>query len=75
MLGLSSEELYRYGTWAGNPKGQKEDVTCCRYEVWPNTCSPIPHQCNRKRGYGYKGWFCAQHAKFYPVDYKGKEGA
>jgi len=73
MLGLPKEELERYGQWAGNPNGKKEDVSCCRYEVWPNTRGPIPHQCNRKRGYGYKGWFCKQHAKIYPEDYVNKK--
>lgn len=71
MLGLPKEELYRYGQWAGNPNGRKEDVSCCRYEVWPNTRFSIPYQCNRKRGHGYKGWFCKQHAKKYPENYKG----
>jgi len=69
MLSLPKEELERYGQWAGNSKGQQEDISCCRYKVWPNTCGPTPHQCKRKRGFGYKGWFCKQHAKRYPEDY------
>lgn len=69
MLGLPKEELYRYGTWAGNPKGSAEDTTRCRYEVWPNERGLIPHQCRRKRGHGYRGWFCNQHAKIYPENY------
>lgn len=73
MLGLPKEELYRYGVWGGNPQGRKEDTTRCRCEVWPNERGSIPHQCNRKRGFGYKGWFCKQHAKTYPVNYKNNE--
>jgi len=69
MLGLPSEELYRYGAWAGNPKGRKENTSCCCQEVWPNDRGVVPYQCNRKRGFGYKGWFCKQHAKRYPEDY------
>ena len=51
-----------YGAWAGNEKGQSEDVTRCIKEVWP-TSGWIPYQCQRKRGYGKNGLYCKQHAK------------
>ena len=70
MMNLPDKKLQYYGQWSGNPQGRKEDTSRCRYEVFPTTGFPIPHQCNRKRGYGYKGWFCKQHAKQYPINYK-----
>jgi hypothetical protein len=55
---------YRFGTWGGNPKGREEDITRCFYEVYDHFTHGF-HQCYRRRGYGYKGLFCKQHAKFY----------
>lgn len=54
------DEGYRYGTWAGNPKGRAEDKACCVAEVWDKFHS---YQCQRKRGHGPDGKFCKQHAK------------
>lgn len=56
---------YRYGQWAGNKKGYPQDPQRCVYEVMQ------PHsymfaQCNRKRGHGYDGLYCKQHAKKHP---------
>ena len=51
-----------YGSWAGNPKGNKENPNNCIAEVWDNM---ISRQCNRKRGYGKDGLYCKQHAKKY----------
>jgi hypothetical protein len=57
-------KLRIYGSWAGNPKGRKEDIARCIEEVWPNErMSFIAHQCQRKRGYGPDGLYCKQHAK------------
>lgn len=57
---------YRFGQWAGNPKGVKEDISRCFkgvFDPW------IEHQCTRPRGYGYKGLFCKQHSKQYPENW------
>ena len=50
-----------YGQWAGNPKGFKEDVTRCIESVYPPGRATIPDQCQRKRGYGPDGLYCAIH--------------
>jgi hypothetical protein len=52
----------RYGTWAGNPKGQSEDLNCCVESVY-GTGRYISGQCSRKRGHGPNGEYCKQHAK------------
>ena len=52
----------RYGCWAGNPNGKREDPKRCIEEIWP-TGSWIPCQCSRKRGHGPDGLYCKQHAK------------
>lgn len=64
---MSVPKNRRYGEWAGNPAGQKEDPTRCREEVWPRDGSWTPYQCLRKRGHGPKGEFCSLHAKLYEV--------
>ena len=56
-------ERKRYGMWAGNSAGVIEDMTCCTEEVYPTEGFGIPHQCNRKRGYGANGLYCKQHAR------------
>lgn len=56
-------KLYRYGQWAGNPMGQREDPVRCIKEVWPQDGRSIPYQCLRKRGHGKDGLYCKQHAK------------
>ena len=55
-------EPRQYNLWAGNPKGDKEDVTRCIKEVrdWSGWHSV---QCSRKRGHGPDGLYCKQHAK------------
>lgn len=57
----------RFGKWAGNPKGHREDVTCCVCSVAVGERSQLFRQCSRKRGYGRDGLFCKQHAKRYPA--------
>jgi hypothetical protein len=58
---VESDGLRRYGRWAGNPQGMKEDVTRCAWIV----CEArwIPRQCARKRGHGPDGLLCRQHAR------------
>lgn len=52
--------MRRYGCWAGNPKGDKENKEYCIAQVSGDyTC----YQCLRKRGHGKNGEFCKQHAK------------
>lgn len=51
----------RYGSWAGNPKGNPENKLHCVAEVWP-TDGWVPYQCRRKRGFGPNGEYCKQHA-------------
>jgi hypothetical protein len=58
-----SGEQVRYGQWPGNPKGVPMDTARCIENVFPKHGFPIPHQCNRKRGYGTGGLYCKQHAK------------
>lgn len=53
----------RYGEWAGNPKGTKEDPARCVEEVCGADRWPVFHQCRRKRGYGPGGAYCRQHGK------------
>lgn len=50
-----------YGQWAGNPKGQAEDVTHCIKEVWEPGRGFRSYQCQRKRGFGPDGLYCKQH--------------
>lgn len=54
--------MRRYNQWAGNPKGEKEDVKRCVVEVFDKGRSILTHQCYRKRGYGPNGLLCRQHA-------------
>lgn len=56
----------RYGTWAGNPKGQAEDLNCCIEAVY-STGRYISGQCSRRRGWGLNCDFCLQHSKKHPV--------
>jgi hypothetical protein len=62
---MSYPQNRRYGEWAGNPAGTKEDDKRCREEVWPHGGGWVPYQCLRKRGYGPNGELCKQHAKKY----------
>lgn len=51
-----------YGQRASNPKGTPEDSTRCLAEVWSGPRGMTSAQCGRKRGHGYEGWLCKQHA-------------
>lgn len=51
----------RFGQWAGNPRGNAEDITRCIREVWPSSGSFISRQCLKKRGHGRDGLYCKQH--------------
>lgn len=59
---LAEAKKYRYGEWAGNPKGDAYDPACCAYEYWPKG-EWVPHQCTRPNGHGPAGLYCKQHAK------------
>lgn len=66
MLGIPRTETeaqaYRYGCWAGEPKGRKYNPLRCAYEMRPKG-TWITSQCSRDKGYGPGGLFCKQHAK------------
>lgn len=47
---------YRYGKWAGNPKGYKQDSAQCVKDVMHGYMSS---QCKKKRAVGL---YCKQHA-------------
>ena len=51
---------YRYGKWAGNPKGSRYIEGRCAYEVPKGTKF---YQCGRKNGHGPEGLYCWHHAK------------
>ena len=53
-------KLYRYGAWAGNPKGTPYNHNCCAYEVSDGW---LFRQCYRKSGYGPEQLYCKSHAK------------
>lgn len=54
---------YKYGSWAGNPKGYPHNPEYCAYEVWPNDRAMIPYQCNFKAKCGPDNLYCKRHAK------------
>ena len=56
------DHVKRYDVWSGNKHGILEDPTRCIAEV-PDGTGWHSYQCQRKRGYGYQGHFCKQHAK------------
>ena len=53
----------KYGQWAGNPKGIKENPKRCIQEVWEQGRIIHAYQCSRKRGFGFEGLYCRQHSK------------
>lgn len=53
----------RYGVWAGNPTGHKENSENCTEEVRHNWTYS---QCSRKKGHGKDKLYCKQHARRYP---------
>lgn len=59
---VESDGLRRYGQWAGNPAGYKENITRCAYEVWRTVGrTSMAGQCDRPRGHGPDGLYCKQH--------------
>ena len=56
----------RYGCWAGSPDGVPEDELRCIESVY-GAGRYMSGQCSRKRGHGFLGNFCKQHAKYYPA--------
>lgn len=59
---MSPEYQREYGQWAGNPRGQKPDLSKCAKGVYSNG-SYIESQCCRARGHGPDQAYCKQHAK------------
>ncbi len=57
----SSHYAERYGSWAGQPRGNPPDFSLCCERVFGALGSPGGHQCNRKRGHGPDAAYCKQH--------------
>lgn len=55
-------EKYRYGVWAGLPKGHRWCPEYCAYEVWSRD-SWRSMQCSRKAKHGPAQLYCKQHAQ------------
>lgn len=53
----------RYNKWAGNPKGNPENLERCIVDVTDGGRSMLSHQCYRKKGFGPNKDYCKQHAK------------
>ena len=53
---------YRYGEWAGNPKGTRYYEDKCAYEVWGSR-GFLSAQCSKKNGHGPDGLYCKVHAR------------
>lgn len=51
----------RYGTWAGNPRGQSPDPALCCEEILPPGRGMIFQQCGKVRGHGPEGAYCFTH--------------
>lgn len=60
---LEEARKYRYGEWAGNPKGNPYREGNCAEEAYSNDRSARFYQCTRKNGHGPAGLYCKQHAK------------
>lgn len=58
-------EAYRYGAWAGNPRGNAYDPARCAAEVWNQSRGLRASQCSRRNGKGPDGLYCGTHAKKY----------
>lgn len=69
----AKKKLRRYRQWAGQPNGIPEDTTRCIESVADGGRSVLSHQCNRKRGHGPGGNYCAQHAKRFNNSNDGPE--
>ncbi len=66
MFGPKTKEeaaKYRYGCWAGAPRGHAYDDRHCAYEVWGGPRGFTSYQCTRQNGKGLHGMFCGTHAK------------
>lgn len=66
MTLIENSPLYKkdYGVWAGQPAGQKPDLTRCCEEVWTRerwSRRHQHHQCSKPRGHGPDGAYCKQH--------------
>ena len=59
----------RFGVSSIHPSGTLEDVNRCIEEVY-NRFNWGGRQCYRRRGHGYRGLFCKQHAKEYDKLFK-----
>lgn len=68
MFGPMTKEearAYRYGVWAGNPKGCAYNEKYCAFEVSERGGSFSRFhtlQCSRRSGQGPEGLFCGIHA-------------
>lgn len=60
---LEEAAKYHYGSWSGDPSGNRYDAKRCAYEVYPTTGGWVPYQCHRKPGHGPAKLYCKQHAK------------
>lgn len=69
---LAEAKAYRYGAWAGMPKGVAYRVGECAAEVWDSGRGARHHQCGRKSGHGPDGIFCPSHD---PTRIKKREDA
>jgi len=58
---IESDGFRYYGRWAGSPRGQREDKTCCIVSVHEPGRGIIIHQCSKKRGHGPNGLYCSIH--------------
>lgn len=57
---LEEARAYRYGRWAGKPRGYPHDPKQCAAEVptgW------LYGQCSRKPGHGPAALYCKQHSR------------
>ena len=59
---------YRYGAWAGNPRGHGYITNICAYEIRQGHISA---QCGRGNGHGPNGLYCKQHAKIVEGENEG----
>lgn len=57
---VQDDGLRRYGKWAGNREGSKEDLKRCVEQLFDRP-HPGGYQCSRPRGHGPDGLYCRQH--------------
>jgi len=58
---IEEARVFRYGEWAGNPKGNSYNPVRCAYEVHDST-GWLYHQCFHSNGKGINGLYCGIHA-------------